>query len=34
MLRVLPPTKTQTCLETNQVVAGYENLLNEVESGS
>ena len=31
MLRVLPPTN-QTCLATNQVVAGCEKLLQKVES--
>ena len=31
MLRVLPPTD-QTCLETNQAVAGCENLLQKAES--
>ena len=31
MLRVLPPT-VQTCLATNQIVAGCENLLQKVES--
>ena len=33
MWRVLPPTN-QTCLATNQVVAGCEKLLQNVESGS
>ena len=33
MLRVLPPTN-QTCLATNQVVAGCEKLLQNIESGS
>ena len=34
MLSILPPTKSQTCLATDQVVAGCENLLQEVESDS
>ena len=33
MLRALPPTN-QTCLATNQVDAGCEKLLQNVESGS
>ena len=33
MLRVLPPTN-QNCFTTNQVVAGYEKLLQKVESSS
>ena len=33
MLRVLPPTN-QTCLGTNQVVAGYEKFLQKIESFS
>ena len=33
MLRVLPPTN-QTCLATNQVVAGCEKLLQNIEGGS
>ena len=31
---VLPLTKNPTCLATNQVVAGCENLLHKVETGS
>ena len=33
MWRVLPPTN-QTCLATNQVVAGCEKLLQNIEGGS